>query len=237
MKVPLSAAVGVALAVMAADPAGAGEGDDQINTFVQVEQLEYRLTDGNDSVNWDAGGWIGEDYNKLWFKTEGEKVIDGKLEEAEFQLLYSRQVSPFFDFQAGLRGDAKPEPVRAFGVVGLQGLAPQFFEVDTAAFVSNRGEVSARLEAEYEVLLTQRLILQPSVELNLAAQDVRERGVGSGINDIEFGLRLRYEVEREFAPYIGINWSRKIGETADFAEEEGEAVDALSFVAGVRFWF
>lgn len=237
MKVTLSAVVGVALAVMAANPAKSAEADDQINTFVQIEQLEYRLTDGNDSVNWDAGGWIGEDYNKLWFKTEGEKVIDGNVEEAEIQLLYSRQVSPFFDFQAGLRGDAKPEPDRAFGVVGLQGLAPQFFEVDTAAFVSNRGEVSARLEAEYEVLLTQRLILQPSVELNLAVQDVRERGIGSGISDIELGLRLRYEVEREFAPYIGINWSRKIGETADFAEEEGEAVDALSFVAGVRFWF
>jgi len=237
MKVVFLVTVGILLAVATGNPAVAAESDDQINTFLQVEQLEYRVGNGDDSVNWDAGGWIGEDYNKLWFKTEGEKVIDGKVEEAEIQLLYSRLISPFFDLQVGLRGDVKPEPERAFGVIGFQGLSPYFFEIDTAAFISNKGEVSARLEAEYEALLTQRMVLQPSLELNLAVQDVEERGIGSGINDIELGLRLRYEFEREFAPYIGINWSRKIGETADFAEEEGEGIDAFSFVAGVRFWF
>lgn len=203
----------------------------------QAEEFEYRLNDGEDSVNWDAQAWIGGDVNKLWLKTEGEYPFEEKLEEAEVQALYSRQISDFFDLQVGARHDFAPDPERTFGVLGLQGLAPYFFELDAAAFVSDEGEVSARLEAEYELLITQKLILQPAAEINLSAEDVDERGIGSGITDIELGLRLRYEIVRKFAPYIGINWERKLGETEDLARAEGDDVDNFAVVAGLRFWF
>ena len=209
----------------------------QLFTFFQVEQFEYRANDGQDSLNWDAQGWIGNDEYKVWLKTEGEKPTDGRLEKGELQLLYSRRVSDFFDAQAGVRYDIEPGPERGFGVFALQGLARYWFEVDASAFVSNEGEVSARFEAEYDLLITQKLILQPMAEVNLAVQSVRERGIGSGINDIELGLRLRYEIQRNFAPYIGISWERKIGETADLARDEGEEVDNLAFVTGIRFSF
>ena len=159
------------------------------------------------------------------------------MEKGEIQLLYSRRLSDFFDAQAGVRYDFAPDPERGFGVFALQGLAPYWFEVDASAFVSNEGELSARFEAEYDLLITQKLILQPTAEVNIAAQSVRERGIGSGINDVELGLRLRYEIERKFAPYVGTSWERKIGQTADYARNEGEDVDNLSFVTGVRFSF
>lgn len=227
------------LAALALAPAPAvAEMDDHIFTFFQAEQLEYRLGDGDDRLKWDAQGWIGEDYNKLWLKTEGEKVFGGGgLEEAEVQLLYSRIIHPFWDLQVGGRFDVRPQPQRGFGVLGVQGLAPYFFEVDAAAFVSHEGDLSARLKGEYDLLITQQLILQPSAELNLAAQEVEKLGIGRGLTDVELGLRLRYEIVREFAPYVGIAWERKVGRTADFARAEGEDVDVLSFVAGVRFWF
>ncbi|WP_225769639.1 copper resistance protein B [Inquilinus sp. Marseille-Q2685] len=208
-----------------------------IFTWFQADQFEYRLNDGQDSFNWEAQGWVGSDDEKAWLKTEGAVPLDGPVEEAEVQLLYSRRISDFFDAQAGIRYDIRPEPERGFAVLGIQGLAPYFFEVGAAAFVSNEGEVSARFEAEYDLLVTQRLILQPAAEINVAIQEVEERGVGSGINDIELGLRLRYEFAREFAPYIGVNWERKLGRTADLARDEGEDVSDVSFVGGIRFWF
>ena len=218
-------------------PARADVMDTMVSTFFEVERLEYRANDGRNSVNWEAQGWAGTDVNKLWFKTEGGRFSNGSYEEAEVQLLYSRMITDFFDAQAGLRYDIKPEPRRGFFVLGLQGLAKQFFEVDTALFVSDDGDVSARFEAEYELLLTQKLIAQASLETNVAAQKVRRLDIGSGFNDIEVGLRLRYEIVREFAPYIGVHWERKLGRTADFAREEGEDIDTLAFVAGIRFWF
>ena len=216
----------------------AAESDTKIYTFLQADEFEYRAGDnGEDKFNWKVQGWIGGDYQKLWLKTEGENATPGHLEDAEVQLLYSRLANDFFDIQAGIRYDFQPRQQRGFAVLGLHGLAPYYVELDAAAFLSNQGEVSARLEAEYELLLTQRLVLQPSFEMNIAVQGVSERGVGSGINDIELGLRLGYEVRREFAPYVGINWERKLGETADLARDKGEDKEALSLVAGVRFWF
>ena len=205
--------------------------------FFQAEQFEYRFNDGEDSFNWEAQGWIGGDFEKLWLKTEGEQPIEGRLEEAEVQALYSRQISNFIDAQVGIRYDFAPEPERTFGVIGIQGLAPYFFEIDAAAFVSNKGEVSGRFEAEYDILLSQQVVLQPTFEVNVAVQSVEERGIGSGVNDVELGLRLRYELAREFAPYIGVNWERDLGETADLTRADGEDVDTFAVVAGVRFWF
>ncbi len=211
--------------------------EEKMFSLFKVDQLEYRAVDGNDVVTWDAGGWVGSDYHKLAFKTEGEKVRNGHLEQAEFQLLYSRLVSKFWDLQLGVRYDFQPHPQRAYGVIGFQGLAPQWFEVDSSLFVSEEGDISVRFDAEYDILLTQKLILQPSAEVNVAAQKVAELGIGSGINDLELGLRLRYEVAREFSPYIGINWERKIGSTANLARDEGEDINVFSVLGGFSFWF
>lgn len=203
---------------------------------VLVDQLEQRWQDGEESVDWSAQAWYGGDYHKLWLKTEGE-YRDDEIEEAEVQLLYSRLISHFWDVQAGVRRDFRPEPARSYGVIGLQGLAPGLFELDLQGFLSTEGDVSARVEAEYDLLITQRLILQPALEINAAAQTVEELGIGSGINDVELGLRLRYEIKREFSPYIGVSWNKKLGNTADIAHREGESTDDFAIVAGLRVWF
>ena len=206
-----------------------------------LDQLEYRANDGEDTFNWDGIGWVGGDYQRLWIKTEGDVGLDTGDGEAELQLLYGKLISPFFDLQAGIKYDqvysSEGGPARASGVIGIQGLAPYIFEVDASVFVSQDGDVSARLGAEYQLLLTQRLILQPELETNLAIQDVEEFGVGSGLNDIELGLRLRYEISRKFAPYAGVNWTRKFGDTAELAREEGESTDNFTLVGGLRLLF
>ena len=208
--------------------------DDEIYSFVLGDRLEYHAN--GDGWVWDAEGWVGGDYHKFWLKTEGD-IDNGKTTEAELQLLYSRAVLPFFDLQLGVRHDFEPHPSRTFGLVGLQGLAPLWIELDVAAFVSEDGDFSARLELEYDLLLTQRLTLQPRIELDLAAQEVAEQQVGKGLTSTELGVRLRYEVRREFAPYVGVTWRKTYGRTRKFIEAEGERDDTVSFVAGVRFWF
>lgn len=217
-------------------PASAAEMD-RIFTFFEVEQLEYRYDGDQNTINWDAQGWVGGDDDKIWFKSEGEQIQGGPMEEAEVQLLYSHRISDFFDIQGGLRYDFDPSPDRGFAVLGIEGLAQHFFEIDAAVFLSNQGEISARFKGEYDLLITQRLILQPRLETNIAVQDVEERGIGPGFNDIELGLRLRYEIVREFAPYVGVSWERSLGKTADYVRDEGEEVGGVSFVAGLRFWF
>jgi len=226
-----------AAGLLAASPAVSAEMDDAIITFFQAEQTEVRIGDGNDVVKWDAHAWVGNDDHRLAFKSEGEVEIGKGTESAEFQFLYQRPVSEFFDIQVGIRHDVRPDPERTYGVIALQGLAPQFVETDASLFVSETGDVSLRIEVEREFLLTQRLVLQPSVGVNLAFTKDAAIESGKGFNDIEIGLRLRYEVVREFAPYVGLHWERKFSDTARFAEAEGEAIDALYFVGGLRFWF
>jgi copper resistance protein B len=212
-------------------------GHAHVLSLFEVEQAEFRYGRHGKSFNWDLQGWIGTDDDKFWFKSEGELPTRGRLEEAELQALYSWRISDFFDAQAGLRYDYRPGPQRGFAVLGLQGTAPYFIEVDAALFVSHKGEVSARLKGEHDLNITQNLILQPSAEINLSAQNVRARGIGAGISDIELGLRLRYEIEREFAPYIGVSWERKLFRSARYARDEGESAGSLAVVAGLRFWF
>jgi copper resistance protein B len=202
------------------------------------DRLEYQTKEGADTLLWDVQSWAGTDYDKLWFKSEGTWLIDEEMfEEAEAELFYSRNIATFWDVQIGIRHDFKPDPDRTFGALGFQGLAPYWFEVEATAYISEDGDLSAAFEAEYDLLLSQRLILQPRFETSVALQEVEEYGIGKGINDIELGARLRYEIRREFAPYIGVSWSRKIGDTADLAETEGEDIDNLSFVVGVKVWF
>ncbi|WGF91115.1 copper resistance protein B [Marinivivus vitaminiproducens] len=203
-----------------------------------VDQLEYQFVrNGRDGLKWDFQADYGGDINRVVLRSEGTKLTGDSYEEAEVQLLYSRSVGDFYDAQGGIRYDLGNDPRRAYGVFGIQGLAPYFVELEALAFVSDEGEFSGRLEAEYDLLITNRLILQPNVELNVALNQVREREVGRGFNDIETGLRLRYEFTRVFAPYIGVNYERKLGDTADFADDEGEDKDAFSFVSGIRLVF
>ncbi len=204
---------------------------------VLIDRLEWPVADKREAGLWDAQAWYGGDIDKLWLKSEGEGEFGEAVEEAEIQALWSHAVTPWFDFQAGVRYDFRPEPERAHLVLGLQGLVPYLFEVDAATFVSDEGDVSARIEAEYELLITQRLILQPRAEVELALQEVPELGIGSGFNHVELGLRLRYEIRREIAPYLGLQWERTLGETADFARAAGEDTNDLFFLAGINFWF
>lgn len=214
--------------------------DNDTYVYLIADKLEYRSVSGINPIMWEVQGFAGKDLNKFWFKSHGEALATESEAEMEFQGLYSRAISAYFDVQAGVRYDLAYEEEnksRGFGVIGLQGMAPYFFEVDGSIYVSEDGDLSAGFEAEYDMPITQRLIGQPIVETSLAAQQVEEWGVGSGFNDVGLGFRLRYEIRREFAPYIGINWERKLGETADMARAEGGEVSSFSLLGGVRMWF
>jgi copper resistance protein B len=211
-------------------------GGETISLFI-LDQAEYRSQRGSGGYAWDGEFWYGGDINRLVLKSEGEGTRGEGLEKAELQALYSRAIGPYFNLQAGVRHDFKPKPSRTFATVGVEGLAPYWLKVESALFLSNEGELLARAEGYYDLRLTQRLILQPNAEINLSAQDSREIGVGSGVSDLELGLRLRYEINREFAPYIGVVWERKFGKTADFARAEGERAESTSLVVGVRTFF
>lgn len=213
-----------------------GRGDDPVLTKVMIDQFETRSTGGPDPLVIEAQGWIGKDLHKLWIKADIEQV-SGETEESELQFLYSWAIYSYWDFQIGLRHDARPTPNRDWLAIGFQGLAPYFFEVDAALFIGEDGQTALRLEAEYEVLFTQKLILTPEIEVNFHGKNDEAVGTGSGLSDMELGLRLRYEIRREFAPYIGINWTKKYGNTADFARAEGEETSDAQFVMGFRAWF
>lgn len=206
---------------------------------VLFEKLEWGVGLGGapNIARWDGQAWYGTDYDKVWLKTQGELERGRRAENAEVQLLYSRLIGYYWDFQAGVRYDPRPRPDRTYAVIGIQGLAPGLFEVDLQGFVSERGDLSARLELSYDLYITQRLVLQPNAEINVAVQKVPELGVGSGINDLEAGLRLRYEFTREVAPYIGVNYTRRFADTARFARREGERVESVEFLTGIRLYF
>lgn len=208
-------------------------------TFYQVmfNLAEYQARAGRDGYRWDGEAFVGGDVNRLWLKTEGEGAFREGVDSAEVQALYSRAINPYFNLQAGVRQDFGRGPNRTYATLGFEGLAPYMFEVEGALFLSNKGDLLGRLEGYYDQRITQRLILQPRVELNLAAQDVPENRIGSGLTNAELGLRLRYEITRRFAPYIGVSYDAKTGHTADFARARGEDPTTTSFVAGVRFWF
>jgi copper resistance protein B len=205
--------------------------------FVSLNLAEYQARKGRDGFRWEGEGWYGGDIHRLTVKSEGETAFGEGVEAGEAQLLYSRAIGPYFNAQAGVRQDFGHGPDRTHAVIGVEGLAPWWFEVEGALFLSDKGDLTARIEGSYDQRITQRLIVQPMAEIGLAAQDVPESGIGAGLSDIELGLRLRYEIVREFAPYVGIEWARKIGDTARFARADGDDVDSLNVVAGVKLWF
>jgi copper resistance protein B len=222
--------------LLAPGTAMAASEDDPVLAKAMIDKVEWRAADGPNPWVWDADAWIGKDLNKLWLKTEGERV-DGATAAAYGEVLYSRAIAPYWDLQAGWRHDFRPQPDRDWFALGFKGLAPYWFEVDAILYAGGNGGVAGRLDAEYELLFIQRLILAPELEVNFYGQDDAPRGIGSGVSDLELGLRLRYEIRREIAPYVGINWEKKFGGTADFAREEGEPTDDLQFVVGIRAWF
>lgn len=209
------------------------------SSLVLLDQLEFVPQAAGRPVSLDAAGWYGGAYNRLWFRAEGEQLTTEMVGEGEAQLFYGRLITPYWDALAGVRVDQRwggESGTRAHLAVGLTGLAPLRFEFSPTLFLSHQGDFSARLEAEYQVLITQRLVAAPEIELNAALQEAEEWGVGRGLNDIELGLRLRYEIAPEVAPYVGVAWLRRFGGAADLAIAEGEDASEALFVVGVRLW-
>ena len=212
-------------------------GGAQNSFYVLFNQLEAQFSDESESLYWNGQASWGDDINKLWIKSEGRTSLNGDgTEDAELQALYSRAISPYWNLQAGVRHDFEPHGL-THGVLALQGLAPYWFEIDASAFLSEKGDLTARFEAEYEFLLTQRLILQPRIEANFSAQDIAERETGSGLNSIDAGLRLRYEFVRELALYLGVEWQSEFGGSRDYTRVAGGDPDQVVVVGGIRTWF
>lgn len=204
---------------------------------VMLNLGEWQFRDGEDGYRWDGEAWFGGDINRVVVKSEGEGETGFGVEAGDVQLLYSRAISPYYDLQVGVRQDVQRGPRRTYATVGFEGVAPYWFETEGALFLSDEGELSARLEGSYDLRLTQRWILQPRAEVNVHAEDIPELGIGSGVSNVELGLRLRYDIRREFAPYVGISFDRKLGDTADIAQAAGEDPESVSFVLGIRAWF
>jgi copper resistance protein B len=205
-------------------------------SMVMANLVEYQARKGADGYRWEGQAWFGGDIDRLVLKSEGEGTRGDGVESAEIQALYSRAVGVYTDVQVGVRQDFEPHS-RTYATVGFQTLLPYWFDVEGAAFLSNKGELLGRLEGSYDLRMTNRLILQPRAELNFAAQDTAATRTGSGLSNAELGLRLRYEIRREFAPYIGVSWDRRFGKTADYARALREDVVDKSVVFGVRAFF
>lgn len=203
--------------------------------MVLFDQLEWRDTDEGSAIAWDGRAWYGNDYDKALLKSAGERI--GGDYQGSAELLWDRVISRWWSLQAGVAHDFGEGPSRTWAAFGVQGLAPYWFEVEALVYAGEQGRTAASFSSEYEMFLTQRLVLQPKLELKLFGKDDPANGIGSGFSDAEVGLRLRYEIRRELAPYIGVVWSKKFGETADLAREHGEEADDIQLVAGLRVWF
>ena len=217
-------------------PGGHVVHDSGINSLFVINQLEWQGSDDGRAVGWDAKGWIGGDIDRLWLRTEGERA-KGKTENAEVQALWGHAISPWWDVVAGMRQDFKPGDSQSWAAFGLQGMALYNFEAEATLFVGEGGQTAARLEGDYDILLTNRLVLQPTAEANFYGKNDPGRGIGSGLAQTEVGVRLRYEIRREFAPYVGVTWNRAYGQTAEYARDEGEDRSEVRWVLGVRLWF
>jgi len=235
MKILNTSLISSLLMLSLATPAFAAMGDDPLLGKFMLDKFETTDAEGDSPLNWELDAWTGKDLNKFWIKSEGER-LDGETEQSN-ELLYSRAISSFWDVQLGLRQDRVGSIKREFFSVGVQGLAPYLFDTSTSILIGENNQIGIAAQFEYEIMLTQRWVLSPEVELDFWSENDPEMGIGSGLSTAEIGLRLRYEIRREFAPYIGISWSKNYGDTADFAAEEGGDFESTLFVAGVRIWF
>ena len=210
--------------------------DKKLNSFILLDKFEYQDADNGSALSWDAKGWIGGDVDRLWLRSEGERT-NGVTESAELTALWGHSIGPWWDVVTGVRQDFKPGSPQTWGALGIQGMALYNFETEATAYIGENGQTAARFEGDYDILLTNRLILQPTAEMNLYGKNDPQRGIGSGLANTEVGLRLRYEIVREFAPYIGVTWNRSYGKTADLVSDEGGKTNEARFVAGIRMWF
>ena len=211
-------------------------GDTHLFHGLMIDRFERARTRDNSSTEYDLQARFGRDYDRAVLKAEGE-IDGGKFQDARTELLWGHAVAAYWDTQLGVRYDSGVGPDRKWLAFGVQGLAPYWFEVEATAYVGEQGRTAFRLAAEYELLLTQKLVLQPRVEANFYGKRDAARELGSGLSDLAAGVRLRYEIRREFAPYVGVERSRKFGGTADFASATGKDTNETRLVAGLRFWF
>ena len=210
--------------------------DSALSHYVLFDQLEWQAVEGGNGVSVDSRGWIGRDRDRLWFRAEGDGE-GGRVGEAQTHVLYGRQFARYWDVVGGIRQDFRPGPAQTWAAFGVQGLAPYWFDIEATGYIGAAGRTHARFEVEYELLFTNRLVLQPLFEAELVGKSDPERGVGAGLSTTGLGFRLRYEIRREFAPYLGITWRNKWGKTADFAAAAGEDTGGARFVTGLRLWF
>jgi copper resistance protein B len=209
---------------------------DPLTAMLLAEQFEWQGGSGDDALSWDVTGWAGYSLSRLWLRTEGERP-SGSSGEAQTELLYGRPVAAWWDLVAGVRHDVGPGPGRTYAALGVQGLAPQWFHVEATFYIGEGGQAGGRLQADYEWLLTNQLILTARTEAHAWSDDDERAGIGSGLAEASGGLRLRYEVIPELAPYVGVEWKGLFGDTADIARNAGEDRRETSIVAGLRFWF
>lgn len=226
----------LSISVIFVSLAHAGAKDDPVLLSVNLERLEMRDPGGDDGLYLEGGAWLGKDASKLWLKAEVERV-HGLTDEAEIQVLYSVPIATYWDIYAGVRQDIKPDPSRTWAVLSIDGLAPGFIELETSLFVGESGRTALRLEVDHEITLSQQWTLRPEIEVYLAGQNDESMGVGAGVSEIEASLLLSYQVHQQFSPYVGINWTKSYGKTADYAREEGEETSDTVFVVGVSTWF
>jgi copper resistance protein B len=203
---------------------------------VLIDQLEYVHGTDAEGIALDAQTYFGGDANKLWFKLDGEHSA-GHLHDTRTELLWDHATSAFWDTQLGMRHDFGDGPGRTWAAFGTQGLSPYWFDIEATAYVGQSGRTAGRVEAEYDVMLTQRLIFTPDLEINAYGKTDAARRIGAGLSNFELGLRLRYEISRQFAPYVGFDWNRRVGKTADLMRQAGEPAFDHAIVAGVRVWF
>ncbi|UUX96677.1 copper resistance protein B [Aquabacterium sp. J223] len=226
----------VPMATNTRGPMSSPVSDDMSFGQVLIDEFEYgRARGGANALSWNAQAWYGRDYNRVWLKARGERQ-DGRTQDASADLLWSKPVATFWDLQAGIRRDFGQGSQRTWGAFGVQGLAPYFFNIEATAYFA-RSRAAARLRAQYDFVLTQRMFLTPEIEADLYSRSEPAAGIGSGLSSVNTGLRLRYEIRREFAPYIGLSRSWLAGNTAELARAAGERTSELRWVAGVRIWF
>ncbi|ABI62927.2 Copper resistance protein B [Granulibacter bethesdensis CGDNIH1] len=211
--------------------------DDQVYLHALLEQAEHRMAGTNQVFTYEGEAWLGTDENKLWLKSEGTVGKGGGFQDARHEVLYDRPFSTYFDWQAGWRIDLDNGPTRQWAAFGVQGLTLYFFDLEATAYLGTDGRVAARVEASYDLLLTNRLILQPRLETNWYGQSDPARGLGAGVSNLETGIRLRYEFARTFAPYLGVVYQGAFGRTGTFQQQQGQAADSVRFLFGLRLWF
>jgi len=236
MSPPLASATDVSPSPV---PYGEPVEDTMIVWHVLFNQLEGRTNGPDNELRWDGEGWMGTDYNRVWVKSEGFLNEQGRVEDGIQEVLYDRPISflRYFDWQTGLRYDWDSSPGRLWGAFGIEGLAPGFFDVEATLYTRDSGHFAGRVQGSYDLLLTNRLIAQPEIELNFYSKRDPARALGTGLAEIDTGLRIRYEFSRKFAPYIGVAYGGKFGDTATFARHEGAIVNDVRFIFGIRVWY